>query len=149
MMSIEVKNKLSEIESIVQNRFPNQTCYFRGEPKSYETISASLRRNRKIMLPWYKEENPGMKTKTVGGIKFDVPTRVKVLYNPNPFIYHETTNFGFKVDIQNPDTLYEMAMIAGSFVKEQTKIFPLRFVMLTEPFWYNEVINNLQPKGVL
>lgn len=121
MMSAEIKNKLLEIENIAKDRFPNQTCYFRGEPKFYETISTSLHRNRKIMLPWYREENPGMKTRMVGGIKFDVPTRIKVLLEPNSFIYHETRNYGFKVDIRNPETLYEMAMIAGSFVKEQTK----------------------------
>ena len=44
MMTIEVENKLSEIKNIVKDRFPNQPCYFRGEPKFYETISASLRR---------------------------------------------------------------------------------------------------------
>ena len=120
-MSIEIKNKLSEIESIVQSRFPNQTCYFRGEPKFYEVISASLHRNRKIMLPLYNGENPGMKSRMVGGITFDVPQRVTILFEPNPFIYHQARNFGFEIDIRNPESLYEMATIAGSFIKERTR----------------------------
>ncbi|MDE0011933.1 MAG: FRG domain-containing protein [Candidatus Poribacteria bacterium] len=121
MMNIEVEDKLVEIENIVKDRFLNQTCYFRGEPKFYEIISASLHRNRKIMLPWYKGENPGMTARMVDGIKFDVPQRVTVLCERNPFIYHETRNFGFEIDIQNPESLYEMATIAGSFIKEDTK----------------------------
>ena len=121
MTSIEVENKLLEIENIVKNRFPNQTCYFRGEPKFYKIISASLRRNRKIMLPWYSGENPGMKARMVDGIKFDVPQRITILRESNPFVYHKTTNIGFEIDIRNPDSLYEIATIAGSFIKEGTK----------------------------
>lgn len=121
MASIEVENKLSEIKNIVKNRFPNQTCYFRGEPKFYKLISASLHRNRKIMLPWYNGENPGMKARMVDGIKFDVPQRITILHESNPFRYHAASNFGLEVDIRNPDSLYEMATIAGSFIKEGTK----------------------------
>ena len=120
-MSIEVKNKLLEIENIVKDRFPNHTCYFRGEPKSYETISASLRRNRKIVLPCYEEENPAMKVRILNGIKFDVPQRVSLSFPRNDFAYCPVRNIVFEVDIQNPETLYEMAMVAGSFIKERTK----------------------------
>ena len=119
MMTIEVENKLSEIENIVKNRFPNQTCYFRGEPKFYETISASLHRHRQIILPWYRGENSDMKFKK-GGIKFYEPQSVSVSLHPNRFVYHEVENTVFEMDIRNPKSLYELTMIAGSFIIEQT-----------------------------
>ena len=50
MMNIEVENKLIEIKNIVKDRLRNQTCYFRGEPKFYENISASLHRHREIIF---------------------------------------------------------------------------------------------------
>ena len=121
MTSIEVENKLSEIKNIVKDRFPNQTCYFRGEPKYYESISASLRRNRKIILPCYEGENPSMKVRVLESIKFDVPQRVTLSFPPNDFKYCRVRNLIFKVDIQSPETLYEMAMVAGSFIEGETK----------------------------
>ena len=121
MMTIEVENKLSEIKNIVKDRFPNQPCYFRGEPKFYETISASLRRDRKIVLPCYEGENPGMQVRILDSIKFDVPQRVSLSFLRNDFVYCTVRNIIFEVDIRNPETLYEMAMVAGSFIEGQTK----------------------------
>lgn len=121
MMSIEVENTLLEIENIVKNRFSNQVCYFRGEPKFYETISASLRRDRKIVLPCYEGENPGMHVRILDSIKFDVPQRVSLSFPRNDFMYCSVRNIIFKVDIQNPETLYEMTMVAGNFIEGQTR----------------------------
>lgn len=120
-MNVDVKNKLSDIDNIVKDSFQNQTCYFRGEPDTYESVSSSLRRNRKIVLPWYEGEHPEMKVRVIDSIKFDQPQRVSLSFSRNRFKYTKVKNLTFEVDIQNPDTLYEMAMIAGSFIEEQTK----------------------------
>ena len=123
MMSIEVKNKLSEIKNIVKDRFPNQSCYFRGEPKFYETISAGLHRNRKIVLPCYDGKGAGVKAKMVGGIKFDEPQPVSVSFpiNSMELVNCKVRNLEFEVDIRDPESLYEMAMIADSSIEKRSK----------------------------
>ena len=123
MMTIEVENKLLEIKDLIKDKFPDQLCYFRGEPKFYETISASLRRDRKMVLPCYEGENPGMHVRILDGIKFDVPQRVSLLFPYNDFVYCRVRNLIFEVDIRNPETLYEMSMVAGHFIEGQTKNF--------------------------
>ena len=119
-MDFEVKNKLLDIEKTVKDTFPNTSCYFRGEPRFYKIISAGLRRNRRIILPWYEGETPSMNPKMEGGIKFDEPQRVSISFERNRFIYHKVQNMVFELDIRNPDSLYEMAMVAGSFIEKQT-----------------------------
>ena len=121
MISPKVEKVLSEIEILLKQKFPNQTCYFRGEPKFYETISASLRRNRTIVLPCYEDENPAMHVRILDSIKFDVPQRVPLSFHQNNFVYCTVRNIIFEVDIHNPNTLYEMTMVAGSFIEGQTK----------------------------
>ena len=61
-----------------------------------------------------------MKFKMEGGIKFDEPQRVTLSLNRNSFAYIEVNNLVFEVDIRNPESLYEMTMVAGSFILEQT-----------------------------
>ena len=120
-MNFEVKKKLLDIKSTAKDNFPNARCYFRGEPRFYETISASLRRNRRIILPWYEGEIPSMNFKMEGGIKFDEPQRVSISRERNRFIYYKVQNIVFEVNIRNPESLYEIAMVAGSFIEKQTE----------------------------
>lgn len=119
-MDFEIKKKFSDIENIIKHNFPNTDCYFRGEPRFYDTISASLRRNRRIILPWYAGETPSMNPKMEGGIKFDEPQRVSISLERNRFVYHQVQNIVFQVDIHNPESLYEMTMVAGNFIEKQT-----------------------------
>ena len=113
-MTIEVKNKLSEIESIVKNKFPNQSCYFRGEPRFYENISAGLHRHRYINLPLW--ENSSMKSKNPKGINLGHPQQIPVSLNRN----HLLMNAKLELDIQKPESLYDLAMIAGNFIIKGT-----------------------------
>ena len=52
-----------------------------------------------------------------GGLKFDEPQRVAISLDSNRFIYKEVKNIGLEIDIRNPESLYEMTMVAGSFIK--------------------------------
>ena len=115
-MTIEVKNKLSEIESIVKDKFPYQSCYFRGEPRFYETISAGLHRHRHINLPFYYRENSSMKSKNPRGINLGHPQQIPVSLDHNPLLM----NTKLELDILKPESLYDLAMIAGSFIIKRT-----------------------------
>ena len=125
-MDIDVEKKLLEIGSAANELSPNPPHYFRGEPKIYETISASLRRERRIILPIYSGENNGMKFNAsmddARGIKFDKPQRVGIKVEKNSFIYHSVTNMVFEVDIQNPDMLFQMAVVASEIVGQQDEL---------------------------
>ena len=115
-MTIEVKNKLSEIESIVKDKFPYQSCYFRGEPRFHETISAGLHRHREVNLPFYYRENSSMESKKPGGIGLGHPQQIPVSLGHNPLLM----NTKLELDIQKPESLYDLAMIAGSFIIKRT-----------------------------
>ena len=119
MMSIKIKNKLSEIDDIVKHRFHNQTCYFRGEPEFYKTISASLYRDRKVILPMY--EDTTIKPRTDGGsLEFEEATQITVSIHPNSLV-HGLKNLEFEVSIRSPENLYELTKSACSFITEQTQ----------------------------
>ena len=115
-MTIEVKNKLLEIESIVKDKFPNQSCHFRGEKRYYETISAGLHRHRQINLPFYHGENSSMQSKNPRGINLGHPQQIPVSLDNNPLLMNTKLEF----DIRNPESLYDLAMIAGNYIIKRT-----------------------------
>ena len=58
-----------------------------------------------------------MKSKIPSGIALDYPQRIPVLPSfPSP----KVMNIELKINIQNPKRLYDLTMIAGSFITERT-----------------------------